>query len=75
LHEQVVELNLVIARAVASRYRGRGVPLDDLEQVAALGLVKAVQGFDQGFDKGFLTYAVPTMRGEVRHYFAPTRGW
>ena len=69
LQEQVVELNLVVARAVAHRYRGRGVPLDDLEQVAALGLVKAVRRFDPGYGKDFLAYAVPMMTGEVRRYF------
>jgi RNA polymerase sigma-B factor len=69
LHDEVVELNLVVARAVAHRYRGRGEPLDDLEQVAALGLVKAVRRFDPAQEKDFLSYAVPTISGEVKRHF------
>jgi RNA polymerase sigma-B factor len=69
LHDEVVELNLVVARAVAHRYRGRGEPLDDLEQVASLGLVKAVRRFDPAQEKDFLSYAVPTISGEVKRHF------
>ena len=43
--DRVVRLNMTIARDVARRYRGRGIPSDDLDQVALLGLVKAVKGF------------------------------
>lgn len=66
---QLVELNACVARAVAARYRGRGVPLDDLEQVACEGLVKAVRRFDPTRHHDFLSYAVPTIRGEVLRYF------
>ena len=66
---EVVELNLVVARSIAHRYRGRGEPLDDLEQVAALGLIKAVRQFDPTLGKDFLSYAVPTVRGEVKRHF------
>ena len=72
--ERVVELNMQVAVEVARRYRARGVALDDLEQVAFLGLVKAVRGFDPSRATDFLSYAVPTIRGEVRRYFRD-HGW
>jgi RNA polymerase sigma-B factor len=74
LEEDIVRLNMTVASDCARRYRGRGVATDDLEQVAYLGLVKAVQGFqpDRGFD--FLAFAVPTIRGELRRYFRDL-GW
>ena len=63
-----------IAESVASRFRNRGIPDDDLTQVACLGLVKAVQRFDPTFEHDFLSFAVPTIRGEVRRYFRD-HGW
>ena len=72
--ERVVEINMQIAVDVARRYRSRGVSIDDLEQVAYLGLVKAVRGFDPARATDFLSYAVPTIRGEVRRYFRD-HGW
>jgi RNA polymerase sigma-B factor len=74
LQDRVVELNMQIAVDVARRYRSRGVAADDLEQVAYLGLVKAVRGFDPERATDFLSYAVPTIRGEVRRYFRD-HGW
>jgi RNA polymerase sigma-B factor len=71
---RVVELNMQIAVDVARRYRSRGVAAEDLEQVAYLGLVKAVRGFDAERATDFLSYAVPTIRGEVRRYFRD-HGW
>lgn len=70
----VVRLNLAVAVDVARRYRGRGIPDDDLDQVACLGLVKAVRGFDVTVGEDFLSFAVPTVRGEVRRYFRDA-GW
>jgi len=72
--DRVVELNMQIAVDVARRYRSRGVAVEDLEQVAYLGLVKAVRGFDSERATDFLSYAVPTIRGEVRRYFRD-HGW
>jgi RNA polymerase sigma-B factor len=72
--DRVVELNMQIAVDVARRYRSRGVAIDDLEQVAYLGLVKAARGFDPERATDFLSYAVPTIRGEVRRYFRD-HGW
>jgi RNA polymerase sigma-B factor len=73
-YDLAVELNMQIAVEVARRYRSRGVGHDDLEQVAYLGLVKAVHGFDPERATDFLSYAVPTIRGEVRRYFRD-HGW
>jgi RNA polymerase sigma-B factor len=63
-----------LARTVASRYRERGVALDDLVQVAALGLVKAIDRFDPERGMVFSSYAVPTMLGEIKRHFRDT-GW
>ncbi len=46
LHEEVVLLNIEVAESIVMRYRNRGVPVEDLVQVACVGLVKAVRGFD-----------------------------
>ena len=70
----VVRLNLGVAADVARRYHGRGIPDDDLDQVACLGLVKAVRGFDPTLGDDFLSFAVPTVRGEIRRYFRDA-GW
>jgi RNA polymerase sigma-B factor len=72
--DQIVELNMQVAVDVARRYRSRGVAIEDLEQVAFLGLVKAARGFDPERATDFLSYAVPTIRGEVRRYFRD-HGW
>lgn len=74
LQDEVVVLNMGVARAIASRYRDRGVGQDDLTQAAYVGLVKAVQGFDPTFERDFLSYAVPTVTGEVKRYFRDF-GW
>lgn len=69
LLDDVVVLNRCVAEAVANRYRGRGVPVDDLHQAAYEGLVKAVQNFDPTVRPDLLTYAVPTIRGQVQRWF------
>ncbi len=74
LREEVVLLNRGVAEAVAARYRNRGIPQDDLEQVAYEGLTKAVLRFDPQLCKDLLTYAVPTIRGELQRYFRD-QGW
>ena len=74
LEDRIIETNLVVARQVARRYQGRGVALDDLEQVACLGLVKAVRSYDPDKATDFLSFAVPTIRGEVRRWFRDA-GW
>lgn len=72
--ERVVLLNMGVARSLAARHRGKGVASDDLEQVAYLALVRAAQQFDASLDRDFLTYAVPTVRGELKKYFRDS-GW
>ncbi|MBT2263553.1 SigB/SigF/SigG family RNA polymerase sigma factor [Rhodococcus erythropolis] len=74
LRTQIIESGLPIAENIAARYRGRGQSHEDLLQVASVGLVNAVNRFD--LDKGhdFLSFAVPTMMGEVRKHFRD-KGW
>lgn len=74
IEDRVIRLNMGVASEIARRYHGRGVPGDDLDQVACLGLVKAVRGFDPDHGSDFLSFAVPTMRGEIRRYFRDF-GW
>ena len=74
LMETVIETHLDLAHAEAARYRSRGVPLDDLRQVAALALTKAAKGYDVTTGHDFLSYAVPTIRGELRKHFRD-HGW
>ena len=69
LLDEVVLLNRGVAEAVAARYRGRGVAPEDLQQAAYEGLVKAVHKFDPSVRPDLLTYAVPTIRGEVQRWF------
>ena len=74
LTRQLIEANIAVARSMASRYRNRGIDLDDLEQVALLGLTKAAQRFDPDAGHDFLSFAVPTVRGELRRHFRDA-GW
>ncbi|GAA1154335.1 SigB/SigF/SigG family RNA polymerase sigma factor [Nocardioides aquiterrae] len=74
LRERVVVINRGVAEAVAARYRQRGVPVEDLHQVAFEGLTKAVMRFDPELRNDLLTYAVPTIRGELQRYFRD-HGW
>ncbi|GAA1524882.1 SigB/SigF/SigG family RNA polymerase sigma factor [Kribbella lupini] len=69
LLEQVVELNLEMAKGIARRFRGRGAEADDLEQVASLGLLKAAHHYRLDADTPFIGFAIPTIRGEVKRYF------
>ena len=71
---ELIETHLAVARSMAARYRNRGIDLDDLEQVALVGLTKAAQRFDAGVGEDFLAYAAPTIRGELRRHFRDS-GW
>ncbi len=58
-----------LARALARRYANRGEPVDDLEQVAMVGLIKAVDRFDESRGADFSSFATPTILGEIRRHF------
>ena len=74
LQDEVVVLHMGLARAVASRYRGRGLAEDDLVQAASMALIKAARNFDPSMGVAFLSYAVVTMKGEVKRQFRDF-GW
>ncbi len=68
LREELLTGHLPLAEHIAQRYRDRGQPIDDLRQVARLGLIYAIDRFDP--ERGdFVAFAVPTIMGEVRRYF------
>ncbi|WP_055555684.1 SigB/SigF/SigG family RNA polymerase sigma factor [Streptomyces sp. NBRC 110028] len=69
LRQRVVEAWMPMARRLARQYRNRGEALEDLEQVAALGLVKAVKRYDPGHGTAFAGFAVPTVVGEIKRHF------
>ena len=70
----MIESHLPLAKSVARRYAGRGVELDDLVQVAAVGLVKAADRFDVRRGVSFSTFAEPTIEGELRHHLRDRSG-
>jgi RNA polymerase sigma-B factor len=69
LKEELVHRFLPLARSLALRYRGSSEDIEDLIQVASLGLVKALDGFDLERGKSFIAYAAPTILGELRRHF------
>jgi RNA polymerase sigma-B factor len=72
--EELVAYMLPLARSLARRYQNKGEPLDDLEQVASVGLLKAIDRFDVRREVKFATFAVPTIAGEIKRHFRD-RGW
>ena len=72
--EELVERFLPLARDLAVRYTYTDEPLDDLMQVATLGLIKAIDRFDPDRGSKFTSYAAPTILGELKRYFRDT-GW
>ncbi|MDP9345370.1 MAG: sigma-70 family RNA polymerase sigma factor, partial [Actinomycetota bacterium] len=67
--DQLAEEMLPLARALAGRYANRGEPLDDLVQVACVGIMKAIDGFDITREVRFSSYATPTVLGEIKRHF------
>jgi RNA polymerase sigma-B factor len=74
LREQLVTRYLPLARSLARRFASGGEPLEDLEQVAALALVKAIDGFDADRGTAFSSYAVPCIAGAIKRHFRDC-GW
>jgi RNA polymerase sigma-B factor len=72
--EALVERFLPLARQLARRYQRGGEPLDDLIQVASLGLLKAIDRFEPDRPSAFSSFAVPTILGELKRHFRD-RGW
>jgi RNA polymerase sigma-B factor len=73
LNEAVVRF-MPVAESLAARYAGRGIPREDLTQVAALALVKASRGYSPEKGTRFAPYAIPTINGELRRHFRD-HGW
>ena len=74
LRDSLVELHLPLVEHLARRFRNRGEPLDDLIQVATIGLIKSVDRFEVDRGVEFSTYATPTIVGEIKRHFRD-RGW
>jgi RNA polymerase sigma-B factor len=72
--EEIARRFLPLASGLAARYRDKGERLEDLEQVARLGLLKAIDGYDSSRPNGFTAYATPTILGELRRHFRD-RSW
>jgi RNA polymerase sigma-B factor len=74
LREQLVELHMPLVVYLARRFSGRNEPMNDLVQVGAIGLIKAIDRFDPSRELEFSTYATPTILGEIKRHFRDT-GW
>ena len=72
--DRLIESFIPVVRSIAYRYSGRGEQLDDLEQVASVGLIKAIERFDLDRDVELMTYVFPTVVGELKRHFRD-RGW
>lgn len=72
--EQLVMSHLNLVRFLASKFKNRGEPLDDLVQVGTIGLIKAIDRFDPERGLEFTTFATPTIMGEIKRHFRD-KGW
>ncbi|SEK45813.1 SigB/SigF/SigG family RNA polymerase sigma factor [Streptacidiphilus jiangxiensis] len=68
----LVELNMALVRYAASRFSHRSEPMEDIVQVGTIGLIKAINRFDADREVEFLTYALPTITGEIKRFFRDT---
>src|ERR687886_2246986 len=74
LRDEIVASQVGLAEYLARRFKNRGEPIEDLIQVALLGLLKAVERFDPGRGLEFSTFATPTIVGELKRHFRD-KGW
>jgi RNA polymerase sigma-B factor len=74
IRDSLVRMHLPLVEHLARRFRNRGEPLDDLVQVATIGLIKSVDRFDPTRGVEFSTYATPTIIGEIKRHFRD-KGW
>jgi RNA polymerase sigma-B factor len=72
--EQLVERHLPLVRSLARRYAGRGESIEDIEQVGAIGLIKAIDRYELDREVALTTYATPNVVGEIKRHFRD-RGW
>ena len=72
--EQLIERHLPLVRSLARRYAGRGEALEDIEQVGAIGLIKAIDRFELSREVSLATYATPNVVGEIKRHFRD-KGW
>jgi RNA polymerase sporulation-specific sigma factor len=66
--EKLLTENSNLIKSIVKRYLGKGVEYDDLYQLASMGLLKAINGFDESFNVRFSTYAVPMIAGEIKRF-------
>lgn len=66
--EVLIEQNVSLVKCIVKRYLGKGVDYDDLFQIACMGFLKAIAGFDERFGVRFSTYAVPMIAGEIKRF-------
>jgi RNA polymerase sigma-B factor len=69
LRERLILHFTPLVRYLAMRFTNRGIPFEDLLQVGAIGLIRAVDRYDPRHSAKFITYAVPSILGEIKHYF------
>ncbi len=72
--EQLIVSHLNLVRFLASKFKNRGEPMDDLLQVGTIGLIKAIDRFDPSRGLEFTTFATPTIMGEIKRHFRD-KGW
>ena len=66
--ERLLIMNTNLMKSIVRRYLNKGVEYDDLYQLASMGLLKAINGFDESFGVRFSTYAVPMIAGEIKRF-------
>ena len=66
--EELIAQNISLVKSIVKRYLGKGVDYDDLFQIACMGFLKAISGFDEAFGVKFSTYAVPMIAGEIKRF-------